>query len=160
MKGDRERCLEAGMDGYIPKPIQSKVLYETVEGITPAGAAEEEAAEDPVPEAVLDWDAAVTRIGGRSDLLKQMVGLFLSKECDKLLGDIRQAIKDQDAAKLRRVAHSLKGSANCFAAGPASAAALRLETMGRDGALTDADETFAVLAKEIERLKQALTAYA
>jgi two-component system sensor kinase len=159
MKGDRERCLDAGMDGYIAKPIQSKVLYETVEGITPAGPAEDDVTEEKEPAAILDWDAAVSRIGGRADLLKQMAGLFLTKECDKLLEDIRQAIAQADAVKLRRVAHALKGSANCFAAGPAATAALTLEMMGKDGNLKSAADAFAVLEMEIERLKAALQEY-
>jgi HPt (histidine-containing phosphotransfer) domain-containing protein len=173
MKGDRERCLEAGMDGYIPKPIQSKVLYETVEGITPsavAGGSSSGPAQStelvgsdcllPLPTAtVLDWPAAVNRIGGREDLLKQMVSLFISKECGKLLADIRQSITQKDAAKLQRLAHSLKGSANCFAAQPAADAALRLEFMGKGGNLTDAEDAFACLEKEIDRLKPALELY-
>ena len=60
---------------------------------------------------------------------------------------------------MRRVAHSIKGSASCFAAPPAVAAAMRLEFMGRDGVLTDADEAYAVLEREIDRLKQALMTF-
>ena len=62
-------------------------------------------------------------------------------------------------AKLRRVAHSLKGSVDCFAAEPSVKAALRLELMGQQGKLTDADEALADLEMEIERLKVASAAH-
>ncbi len=161
MKGDRERCLKAGMDAYLSKPIQSKALYETVEGIASSARVdhavpvETTQAESPT-EAIMDWTAAVDRVGGREDLLKQMVGLFF-KEMDKLVPALHESIAQRDMAKVQRLAHSIKGSASCFAAPPAVTAAVRLEFMGRDGDLNGADEAYALLEREIERLKQALS---
>jgi CheY-like chemotaxis protein len=164
MKGDRERCLAAGMDGYLAKPIRSKDLYETVEAITPTVPWIKEVpieairSEEPVEKGVLDWNIAVQRVGGRSDLLTKMVQVFL-EESGKLMPAIRQAIDQRDGPTLRRVAHSLKGSADCFAAEAAVEAALRLELMGKEGKLTDADEAYLVLQTEIERLERALAEY-
>ena len=60
MKGDRERCLEAGMDGYLAKPIRANDLYAMVEAFTPAAAPPEEARPRPgCLDGVLDWEAAV-----------------------------------------------------------------------------------------------------
>jgi CheY-like chemotaxis protein len=157
MKGDRERCLEAGMDGYLAKPIRAKDLYATVESIsaTTATPTEEAPAVVDPSEGVLDWEAAVQRVGGRTDLLRKMVKVFL-QECGKLMPAIRRAIDEGDGPVLRRLAHSLKGSADTFAAQPAVAAALRLEMMGRNGDLTDAGEAFDILQRQIDRLGQAL----
>jgi signal transduction histidine kinase/CheY-like chemotaxis protein/tetratricopeptide (TPR) repeat protein len=160
MKGDRERCLKAGMDAYLSKPIQSKTLFEMVEGMAASERVDHETSVDSAPiastaESIMDWKAAVERVGGREDLLRQMAGLFFT-ETEKLVPALREAINQQDMAKVRRVAHSIKGSASCFAAPPAVSAALRLEFMGRDGILTDADEAYTLLEREIERLKRAL----
>ena len=152
MKGDKERCLAAGMDGYLAKPIHANTLYETVEAIAPA---EKRSVKPMSKDAVLDWDAALRRVGGRADLLKNVVKLFYKKENDKLIKEIRQAVSAGDAPRLRRVAHSLKGSADCFAAQPAVSAALRLELMGQRNELAGADQACADLEREVERLKLA-----
>ena len=163
MKGDRERCLKSGMDGYLSKPIQSQLLYEMVEGVAATAREDhdphaESSSNDSPTESIMDWKAAVDRVGGRVDLLKQMVGLFF-KETDKLLPALHTAIAQQDMVKVQRNAHSIKGSASCFAAPPAVSAAVRLEFMGRDGDLTGAEEAYSLLEIEIERLRQALTTY-
>jgi two-component system sensor kinase len=163
MKGDRERCLKAGMDFYLSKPIQSKALFATVEGVAATVRIEPNepntsTAAESSAESIMDWTAALDRIGGREDLLKQMVGLFY-KESDKLMPSLREAIARQDNPKVQRLGHSIKGSASCFAATPAMSAAVRLEFMGRDGNLSGADEAYALLELEIDRLKQALSSF-
>ncbi len=159
MKGDRESCLDAGMDNYLAKPIRSTILYKMVEAFTPAVPRIEEVPVEATPsEGVMDWEAAVDRVGGRSDLLKQTVAVFL-QECGQLMPAIRQAIDEGDRPELRRLAHCLKGSADSFAAQATVAAALRLEMMGRDGTLTNADEAYSVLQTELERLNRVLTGY-
>ena len=160
LKGDRERCLKSGMDAYLSKPIRFQSLYEMIEGIAghvPVGGGRqvESVRTEPAAELIMDWNAAVDRVGGREDLLKQMVGLFF-KEVDKLVTSLRDAIAQREMTKVQRLAHSIKGSASCFAAPPAVAAAARLEFMGQAGDLTDADEAFAYLEREVDRLKQAL----
>ncbi len=158
MKGDRERCLDAGMDGYLTKPIQARLLYEAVEGVRPAepAPAAEPGAATPADE-VLDWNAAIAHVGGRVELLKRLVRVFF-KESARLLPETRQAIRDGDTVKVQRFAHTLKGSLACFGANSAVSAALRLEIMGRDGMMKGADEALGALEKEIERLNPALAA--
>src|SRR5262249_54367598 len=136
MKGDYEQCLAAGMDGYLSKPIQAAALYAAVEAFASAGPRAE--AETP-PGSVLDWTRALGRVGGSEELLRQLAHLFV-KESGKLLAEVRQAVTSADAARLRRAAHTLKGSADCFAAKPLVEAAERLECMGRDRNLAGAEE--------------------
>jgi HPt (histidine-containing phosphotransfer) domain-containing protein len=100
----------------------------------------------------------VRRVAGRADLLRKTVKVFLG-ESARLVPAIRQAIEQGDAPKLRLLAHSLKGSADCFAADAAVAAAFRLEMMGRDGDLAEAREAFTAVQTEIEQLRLALAAY-
>ncbi len=154
MKGDREECLAAGMDSYISKPIQAELLYATVEAYTPAGIVE------AAPTgAVLDWIAALARVGGSQELLRRLADLFL-KECGKLMAEIRHTIASADVPRLRRAAHTLKGSADCFAATPTVEAALRLELMAREGNLARVEEAWTSLETEVNRLTPVLTAYA
>jgi CheY-like chemotaxis protein len=147
MKGDRELCLEAGMDGYISKPIQADVLYRTLDGL-----------EIPPAEAgppALEWSAALELVGGCEADLRDLVQLF-RQESGKLLAEIRQSVEAGDARRLQRAAHTLKGSADCLAAGPTVAAALRLELMGRNADLTGAEAARAQLEAEVARLLTAL----
>jgi len=141
MSGDRERCLDAGMDGYLAKPIRADELYAAVEG--PAGAP-------------MDYDAALKRTGGKPKILGQVAHLFL-EEGPRLLGDVRRALTDQNCTELERAAHTLKGSADLFGAQALVDAAWQLETMGREKTLAGADDACTALRRELERLMPALT---
>jgi PAS domain S-box-containing protein len=150
MKGDRERCLEAGMDQYVAKPIQVQELIDVLESTAPASP--------PAPltaaaclEEVVDWAVALKRVGGDRELLRELAGVFLG-ECPRWMAELRQAVAGHDALTLRRVAHTLKGSMGQFGAEAAWAAALRLETMGRDGDLAGAPEACAALEEQLRRL--------
>jgi PAS domain S-box-containing protein len=152
MKGDRERCLEAGMDGYIPKPIRAKDLYETVE-VTVAGRCEPQSQDNGITEVeeIIDRDQVLKQIGGNGENLKEIVGLF-AVESKKLMEKIRDAITNEDPSELQRAAHTLKGSISLFGVKCPAAAALRLEIMGRDKNLAGAEQAWLKLMKEVERL--------
>ena len=151
MKGDRERCLGAGMDGYIPKPIRAKDLYKAVETIT---ASIHETHGDGSE--TLDRDYLLAQSGGSAETLKEIVDLF-AVECPKLMGQIRSAITSGNASDLQRAAHTLKGSIQFFGVKRSAAAAFRLETMGREQTLSGAQEAWVTLETEIERLMALLT---
>jgi len=156
LKGDRERCLEAGMDAYLSKPIKPKILYEMLEGVAGSALVDDATLVESAPsESIMDWNAALEQIGSE-DLLREVMALFFA-ETDVLMPALREAIGRQDTVEVRRLAHSIKGAVSHFAAGPAEAAAARVEFMGRDGDLTGVDEAHALLGREVERLKQALT---
>jgi PAS domain S-box-containing protein len=157
MKGDRERCLQVGMDGYIAKPIRAKDLYETIE-MTAAkvwGSQTQDNANADEKE-ILDRAQILEQTGANAETLKEIVELF-AVESAKLMKRIRDAITSEDTSELQRAAHTLRGSIRVFGAERPAAAALRLETMGRDENLVDAEQAWQVLVKEIERLMPLLT---
>jgi CheY-like chemotaxis protein len=163
MQGDRERCLEAGMDGYIAKPIHAADLYQAVEEMTLHSTEPQAQAETTVAETTtlldtreeveppLDWGKALARLDGNAMLLQEIAVLFC-EEGPRLMTGIREAIAQGETAELRRVAHTLKGSADMFAAQPAVKTALRLETLARDGDLTHVEDAYLALEDTMARL--------
>jgi CheY-like chemotaxis protein len=136
MKGDRERCLAAGMDGYLPKPIRSEELRFTLERYTPPEARRRRAHEaaEPGPgeeEPALDWDLALERVERRDPILRAMAAAFV-EECPSWVEEIETALDEDNSEALRRAAHSLKGAAQALAARPLADLATRLEVAGRE----------------------------
>jgi CheY-like chemotaxis protein/nitrogen-specific signal transduction histidine kinase/HPt (histidine-containing phosphotransfer) domain-containing protein len=152
LKGDRERCLEAGMDGYVSKPIRLTELLEALRAVVPALPADEVASRGS-----LDMAAALAGVMGDRQLLAELAGLFLA-ECPRWMTEMHAAVAGEDPARLQLSAHALKGGVATFAARAAVEAALRLEKMGRGRDLSAAPEALAALAQEVERLRPALTA--
>ena len=159
MQGDRERCLEAGMDGYVAKPIRARELFEVVESLAPAGADAGTAAAAVEPAAVaFDKDVALRCVDGDMGLLQELAGAFFQAEYPQLLAEIRSAMTKNEALRLRRAAHTLQGAVGNFGATAAYDAALQLETMGRAEDLTHAAEACAVLEEAMASLHSALIA--
>jgi HPt (histidine-containing phosphotransfer) domain-containing protein len=156
LTGDRERCLAAGMDGYIAKPIRRAELLQAIQAVAGASGAPAESppAEAPPLES-FDWSAALAAVGGDRELLQELAVLFL-KECPGWLAEIRAAITGKDPGRLQFAAHTLKGSLHIFAAPAALGEALRLETMARQKNLSEADDAWAALTREIDGLRPAL----
>jgi two-component system, sensor histidine kinase and response regulator len=157
MKGDMERCLAAGMDGYISKPVKTMDLIKVIEGLfSDSGAGPETVeAQETGRHACFDPAVALARLEGDMALLKEIAELFLDGHADQM-SQIRTAIADADAEALWRAAHGLKGCVANFGAKAAYDAALHLEKLGKSGDLSEADEAFADLAREIENLSEAL----
>jgi CheY-like chemotaxis protein/HPt (histidine-containing phosphotransfer) domain-containing protein len=155
LKGDRERCLAAGMDGYVPKPIQAEELRRAIEELVPSGT--DLGAQ--TNGAVLDAAGALEGVAGDRKLLTELVRVFAA-QCPRWLAEIRAAVAENDAGRLHRAAHTLKGAVGNFRAQAAYDEAQRLETMGRDGNLTAAAAACATLEREMDRLLPALEALA
>ena len=157
MEGDRERCLEAGMDGYIAKPIRARDLHDTVETIVARVLGSQARNGGTATEKdTLDRDQILERTGGNAETLKEIVELFAA-ESAKLMKRMRDAIKNEDPSGLQRTAHTLKGSVRIFGAERAAAAALRVEMIGRHKNLVGAENALAELAGEVDRLMPMLT---
>ncbi len=156
MKGDRERCLEAGMDGYVSKPLQTSELFAALADIL-ANPPQQAAASETNDGPAFDREAALERVGGDGELLVEIAGLFL-EEAPVLLAQLRDALARNDASALERAAHSLKSSVGTFSAASAQESARVLETMGRENDLANAPKILARLEEQVARLDQALRA--
>jgi CheY-like chemotaxis protein len=155
LKGDRDRCLAAGMDGYVTKPLRPQELFDALEGLPVASVAGASAAGSIAEPVVFDRAAALERMGGDEDLLKELVGLFLH-ECPRRTAEIREALTRRDAAKLRQAAHTLKGSVGNFVAWEVFEGARQLEAIAHEQDWEHAEEAWATLEAAIDRLKPAM----
>jgi CheY-like chemotaxis protein len=160
LKGDRERCLAAGMDGYVSKPILPAMLFAEIERVLGRTAApkpsQQPADTGPSPAQHFDRAALMERVEGDVALLAQMVGIF-EGEGDRLMAAIDSAIRAGDAHTLERAAHTLKGMVSNFTATPAAAAAARLEELGRNQKLDESAAAFRALQQELAALRPLLS---
>jgi two-component system sensor histidine kinase/response regulator len=163
MAGDRERCLAAGMDFYLTKPVRSAELYETLEAAVPRSATGEfpvpaSSAPPPAPSLSFDATEALERVGDDRDLMTQLAAMFQA-ESPKMLSAVRASLSKRDATALERSAHALKGSVGNFSARTCFELARELERMGREGSIDGAPEKFAQLEREIIVFERDLAAF-
>ncbi len=160
MKGDRERCLEAGMDGYLSKPLQPTELIEAIESAAESSGTTSTPSANPrvSPDSPFDVSAILEVTGGDNGLLRELITLFL-KESPAWVAQVRQAIANNEVDTLRRIAHSIKGSIGYFGASQVRDLAQRLESMGIENNLSGADEACADLEQGMASLLSALEVY-
>jgi len=160
MPGDRERCLRAGMDAYLSKPVRIGDLLRAVDHFASAWSSpfEQDAEEPRVSDTVrrkwmgeVDYSAALARVGGDADLLKELVGMFL-EEYPKLLSQIREGLDRQDAASAASAAHQLKGLLAQFGAEAGRQAAFAVEQPARQGDLATTGVNWQVLEATMRRI--------
>lgn len=158
MKGDRERCLQAGMDGYITKPLSSHGIEETIADIlgtayvgTGYKAPESASVPDSIPvRSSASWDPvhALAKLDGDESLLRELVQIFLD-EAPKQLATLQRAIETGDLETIERTSHSLKGELSCLGLANAADKARDLERMGQELALQPALELFPAFQSEM-----------
>jgi two-component system sensor histidine kinase/response regulator len=150
LKGDRERCLATGADGYVSKPVSPAALFAEIERVMTRGPAPPAAVA-----AVHIGETLLARVGGSHEMLEEIIGLFL-EDSPKLIESIRQALFKGDANAAYRATHTLKGSAGNFDAHVATALAQRLEARAREGDIDGAKIAFASLEQEMHNLHASL----
>jgi CheY-like chemotaxis protein len=161
MKGDRERCIEAGMDGYVSKPISSKEVTEVIASIprlqgegTPVIGLEAKQADAALPTAPrIVWNMGETleRLGGDETLFHEVIEIFLD-EVPKHMASLGRAITAGDAEAVEGAAHTLKGELGYLGISEVSQKARELEELGRNSDLRFAAGLYATFASELSEL--------
>jgi CheY-like chemotaxis protein len=152
MAGDREQCLAAGMDAFVPKPLTPEELFAAIERLSPpaAGAkASEPAASER--ERQVDEGTLQASVGGSPELLAEVVGVFLT-DVPGMLERLRTAARAGDGPGLAAAAHALKGSVGLFTQGEAFASARRVEQAARNNDMPSAVAACAEVENAVARL--------
>ena len=165
MKGDRERCLAAGMNGYVSKPINAKELNASIAGVlrerasTRLHISAQAVQPAPAPHGNCAWDIAKMkdRLGGDEQLLREVIQIFVD-ETPKRMVALRQAISQGNAEIIEREAHSLKGELGYLGISEVPQKARDLEEAGRKRDLEAAAKAFAALAIDISAVVAAMRA--
>jgi CheY-like chemotaxis protein len=154
LKGDRERCIEAGADGYVSKPLSPAALFGEIDRVLARPTTTTAAPRSHSMPAGIGNDL-LARVGGSEAMLQEVIELFL-EDCPKLMNNLREALAAGDADAVYYSAHTLKGSAGNFDAIAVVGLAQRLEARAREGSIDAGRAVFALLEVEIASMMSAL----
>lgn len=154
MAGDRERCLRAGMDYYLSKPLRTAALLKAIDRVYPGSQGPEDAVSGEP--AVLDRGALLEHVDGDRQLLAEVTRLFL-RDCDAHLERARNAVAVRDTAELGFALHCLRGMFSNLAANAAQDAAARLQGIDLAGASPGtAEAAYSALEGAVRTLRASL----
>jgi two-component system sensor histidine kinase/response regulator len=155
MKGDRERCIEAGMDGYVSKPINIQDLEGAIAKVmhltsTDARGPSTEGHSEGLPRKPvnLDFGQILKRLGAGEELFHEVIEIFID-EAPKKLDTLRRALAEGDAALVEKTAHSMKGELGYLGIAEVSQKARDLEELGRKQQLDQASQLFTSFETEV-----------
>ncbi len=154
LKGDREKCLEAGMDAYISKPIKIPELIEVIrqaalEKVDQKNKINPVDVPSSAAEPKIDLDSILELFNADLEWFKEIFELFVEKYSDRI-EEIKTAILENDGKKLERTAHNFKSSVSLFKVSNIIELVLKLELMGKEEKLQDAKQTLSKLESLIK----------
>jgi signal transduction histidine kinase/CheY-like chemotaxis protein/HPt (histidine-containing phosphotransfer) domain-containing protein len=163
MKSDRDRCLEAGMNDYIAKPVRPRELMAAIERqlhnyppaqkfAAPAAPGSETGPRAP---AVFNREDMASRVGDDPEILRNILGIFL-KDAPNLIGKMKQAFQDRDPKSIAQQAHALRGAAGIIGAELLKTACERVEIAANQNDLHRAESHLAPVELEFGKLLEAL----
>jgi two-component system sensor histidine kinase/response regulator len=158
MKGDREKCFEAGADDYIPKPIQPANLFAAMERMRSSQRDHEPDVAAPAISDSLDTAELLERVQGDRGLLAEIVQLFESG-LPAILQGLRESIAREDATEIARTAHTLKGSVGNFGRGGAFRAVEEMESFAKESDMARTTKAFVLVESELKELLAALAPF-
>jgi CheY-like chemotaxis protein len=162
LTGDREKCLQAGMDAYLSKPLHGGdliALVERITGVSPDGIGQDTvASSSPIHSTRFDINAALERMGGEQDLLIEHIG-FVIDDAPELLQQIAMSITNHEGRQLEIAAHRLKSLVSTYNHEAARELAQQLEQMGLHNDLEDASDKLDALQKMVDEFMSAIAYY-
>jgi CheY-like chemotaxis protein/HPt (histidine-containing phosphotransfer) domain-containing protein len=159
MKGDREACLAAGMDGYLAKPVRTAALHAAIAEHAggpgqPAAETAEPTSPAPADDAIATFDreTALGRVGGDPTLLDDLMRLFVEDEGPRLSAALREGVERGDRSAVRRHAHSLKSSLALLGADAVATTCARLEAAADSAPTQQLVDLVASVEHDLQRL--------
>jgi len=158
MTGDREKCIDSGMDDYVSKPIKPEAIYSVINKVARKSQSEKEQkrpqplqSSKPFSPTTFDLSIAIETVLGNEDLFREIADMFIKNSSD-YIAKIKKGIAGNDAGILEREAHSLKGAVGNFGAKEVYEAAFHLEKLGKEGKMATAAEGLSNLERALNEL--------